>query len=641
MQFKHPELLYALFLLLIPIIIHLFQLRRFQKIAFTNVHFLKNVIIQTRKSSQLKRWLTLLIRLFLFAAIILAFAQPYTSKTNRLNLQSETIIYLDNSFSMEAKGEKGPLLMRSIQDIISNLEQTTNLSLYTNDLTLKDATHKTITNALLNLDYSSNQLDYNAVLLKGKKIFSKETATVKNLILLSDFQQNGQPLVIDPDASIDISLVQLQPLNTANVSIDSVYISKVTASHTELTVKVNSHNSSTINDVSISLFNNENLIAKSSVDGSGGLTTTFTLANNEIINGKITIDDVSLQFDNVLYFNINKPSKINVLSINAADDDFLKRVFTDDEFDYKTTAIDQLNYNDIEDQNLIVLNEIDNIPVALSNALSTFKNDGGHVLIIPSEKITLNSYNQFFKASTSAIFQALDETEKKVTTINYAHPIFDEVFDKKISNFQYPKVNSYYTLNSNNDDILKFEDGKPFLIRKGQTYVFAAALNKNNSNFTSSPLIVPTLYNIGRQSLQLPRLYYNIGTENHYDIHTTLQQDDILKLKKEATEIIPQQRTYSNKVSVITNELPIESGIYQINKSAETLEHISYNYNRSESNLNYFDLSTIDNASVASSIPQVFNTIKSNTNINALWKWFTIFALVLLIIELLILKYFK
>ncbi|MCH7524070.1 MAG: BatA domain-containing protein, partial [Bacteroidetes bacterium] len=43
MQFKYPELLYALLLLLIPIIVHLFQLRKFQKVAFTNVQFLKQV----------------------------------------------------------------------------------------------------------------------------------------------------------------------------------------------------------------------------------------------------------------------------------------------------------------------------------------------------------------------------------------------------------------------------------------------------------------------------------------------------------------------------------------------------------------------------------------------------------------------
>ena len=55
MQFKHPELLYALFLLIVPILIHLFQLRRFQKVKFTNVKFLKAVKLQTRKRSQIKK----------------------------------------------------------------------------------------------------------------------------------------------------------------------------------------------------------------------------------------------------------------------------------------------------------------------------------------------------------------------------------------------------------------------------------------------------------------------------------------------------------------------------------------------------------------------------------------------------------
>ena len=77
MQFKYPELLYALFLLVIPIIVHLFQLRKFQKEEFTNVKFLQRVILQTRKSSQLKKWLTLLSRLLLMACLITAFAQPF------------------------------------------------------------------------------------------------------------------------------------------------------------------------------------------------------------------------------------------------------------------------------------------------------------------------------------------------------------------------------------------------------------------------------------------------------------------------------------------------------------------------------------------------------------------------------------
>ena len=92
MQFKHPEILYALLLLLIPILVHLFQLRRFKKEAFTNVKFLKAVTLQTRKSSQIKKWLILTTRLLLLGAIILAFAQPYFAKTNTFNTKPMLIV---------------------------------------------------------------------------------------------------------------------------------------------------------------------------------------------------------------------------------------------------------------------------------------------------------------------------------------------------------------------------------------------------------------------------------------------------------------------------------------------------------------------------------------------------------------------
>jgi len=103
MQFKNPEILYALFLLLIPIFIHLFQLRRFQKVDFTNVAFLKKVTMQTRKSSTLKKWLVLATRLGMLTAIILTFAQPYNTSSTKIEGEKETVLYIDNSNSMQAK----------------------------------------------------------------------------------------------------------------------------------------------------------------------------------------------------------------------------------------------------------------------------------------------------------------------------------------------------------------------------------------------------------------------------------------------------------------------------------------------------------------------------------------------------------
>ena len=54
MQFKYPELLYALLLLIIPIIVHLFRLRRFEKVDFTNVKFSKTLRLRHVEVHKLK-----------------------------------------------------------------------------------------------------------------------------------------------------------------------------------------------------------------------------------------------------------------------------------------------------------------------------------------------------------------------------------------------------------------------------------------------------------------------------------------------------------------------------------------------------------------------------------------------------------
>jgi hypothetical protein len=640
MQFKNPELLYALLLLLIPIIVHLFQLRRFQKVDFTNVVFLKSVTIQTRKSSQLKKWLTLITRLLLLTAVIISFAQPYFSKDDSFKLDSETVIYLDNSFSMQAKGNQGGLLKRAVQDILESNYNDEKVTFFTNNSTLKNSSSKTIQNDLLQLAYSSNQLDYNAAILKGKALFSKDNSTRKNLILISDFQQLQQGIEIQSDSSINTNLIQLKPVNTNNVSIDSLYVSKINSSNIELTVSLDGSPES-LENLPVSLFNGENLVAKSAVSSTSLNSTTFSIPNNVKMNGKITIDDASLQFDNTLFFNINERSKINVLTINEASDNFLKRIFTDDEFDLQSVQANQLNFNDISKQNLIILNELVSIPVSLSNALQNFTNNGGDVLIIPAIKANINSYNQCLSGIGNATLSNETIADKNITSINYSHPVFNAVFDKQVSNFQYPIVHNYYNINAPESAILSFEDNKPFLVQTANTFVFAASLNAENSNFIASPLIVPTIYNIGRQSLKLPKLYYNIGEENSFDVNTIMQQDAILKLKFDAVEIIPQQQTLSNKVSVVTNETPETASTYAITNNNEVLEHISFNYNRSESNLRFQNLSSIQNATISNSLPELLTNIKSDTNINALWKWFVIFALIFLIIEMLILKYFK
>lgn len=640
MQFKNPEILYALFLLLIPIFIHLFQLRRFQKVAFTNVAFLKKVTIQTRKSSQLKKWLTLLMRLAALACIIIAFAQPFTASKTALNQEKETVVYIDNSFSMQLKGTKGALLERALQDLYDKANTEEKLSWFTNNAERKNSSAQDFKNEVLSVQYSQNQLNPNQVLLKANQLFSKEKGVLKHLILISDFQQKD----VFPDLPDDLKVdaVQLKPLKVSNIALDSLYVASKDASTTQLKVLASKQDDQ-IEEATISLFNNEKLVAKTAVNflQDNHAIATFDIENGSGFIGKLSLNDPNLQFDNSLYFSINKPGKIKVLAINEADGTFLQRLFEKEEFEFIQQALNAMNYNEIPEQNFIVLNELKEIPSSLITALKAFSKAGGSILVIPANEAEVNSYNKFLQTASLGTLSGEINQEKKITKISFAHPLFKDVFEKEVVNFQYPKVNLSYNISTNATPALLFEDNKSFLLQNNKTYFFTAAINKENSNFQNSPLVVPTIYNMALQSLAFPRLYYTIGEENTIAIPVKLASDEILTIKDSLSQFIPMQQTKANYVLMTTVDNPSKGGNYQIVKEKEVLENISFNYARDESNLQYLSPKNWQGVNVHKTIDELFNTISEANSINSFWKWFAIFALVFLLCEMLILKYYN
>jgi len=641
MHFKHPELLYALFLLIIPILIHLFQLRRFEKVTFTNVKFLQAVKLQTRKSSQIKKWITLFTRMLLLACIVLAFAQPFIPKTTAFNKAQETVIYLDNSFSMQAKGRNGSLFNEAVQDIINSIPETESISLYTNTETFRNTSLKTLKKDLIQLEFAPNQLSYEAAYLKGKQLFLDQGDTSKHLILVSDFQQQAKALQFEADSTVQVTLVQPQINDRSNISIDSVYISNTSAETIDLTVTISNQNTP-VDNVSVALYNDDILSSKSAIALDKEAEVIFTMPYNEEINGRLSIEDSGLEFDNSFYFNINAKPKIKVLAINEdAEDAFLKRIYTNDEFDYQSAALDRLNYKLILDQNLIVLNELSSIPKALTEALINFTKNSGKLLIIPKDEININSYNQLLKNTNLNPYADIKKQDKRITKIHYSHPLLKNTFYNKVSNFQYPKVEHTQQFTSNSGAVLSYEDGTAFLMGNSENYVFASPLNQSNSNFKNSQLIVPVLYNIGLQSLNLSKLFYTIGEANSIAIPTSIGQDEILTLADAESAVIPLQKTYSKTVVLETGAFPNTAGILEVKNKNKVIQKLSFNYDRAESQLNYYDLNALENVRLASRLETTINNIKSQANVNALWKWFVIFALAFLIIEMLLLKYLK
>lgn len=640
MLFKHPEILFALFLLLIPIFIHLFQLRRFQRVEFTNVAFLKKVTIQTRKSSKIKKWLILLMRLLALACLIFAFAQPFTASKTALNAKKETVFYIDNSFSMQAKGNKGNLLDRALQDLFDKAGATEKLTWFSNDSERKNSSSQDFKNEILAIGYSQNQLTPSQVLLKADQLFSEEKDVSKQLIVISDYQQWDQFPEI-PDY-LKLDAVQLKPVKTSNIAIDSVFVVSKNSATTQLKVMVSKQGDETT-EVPISLFNNEKLSAKTSVDLSQNSrgSITFDIDASEKFIGKLELSEANVPFDNTLHFSINNPEKIKVLAINETDGNFLQRLFDKGRFQFEQQSFNNLDYNLIPNQNFIVLNGLKDIPSPLATALKSFSDSGGSVLIIPSREAALNSYNSFLSMTAMGTISEEIQQEKKITKIVFSHPLFQGVFEKEVVNFQYPKVNSIYTVKTNASPVLAFEDQRPFLLQKNKTYLFTAAIDAENSNFINSPLVVPTIYNMGLQSLPLPKLYYIIGNQNTFGVPVQLGPDQILAIKDSIEQFIPLQQSKANHVLVTTTDQPNKAGTYQLVKENEILQSVSYNYSRKESRMSYLNAADWQGANLYNSIDDLFDSISEANSINSFWKWFAIFALFFLMCEMLILKFLK
>ena len=233
MLFKHPELLWALFLLLIPIFIHLFQLRRFKKTPFTNVKILQKVVAESRKSNSLKKWLLLLTRLLLLTALIVAFAQPIIPGKSALK-SNEIVIYLDNSLSMQAKMGTGTLMENMVQGLLKSIPIESTFSLFTNDKLFKEVRIENIKNDLLSLPYSNNQLQLEEIYLKAKTLFSEDGDTRKDLVLVSDFQRRMYSPSKDSLSNVNRHLVKSTPENIDNVSIDTVYINSISSENLDI-----------------------------------------------------------------------------------------------------------------------------------------------------------------------------------------------------------------------------------------------------------------------------------------------------------------------------------------------------------------------------------------------------------------------
>jgi len=650
MQFKHPEVFYFLFVLVIPIIVHLFHLQKFQKIAFTNVAFLKKISLETRKSSKLKKWLILTSRLLTFLAILFTFSQPYFSDKKAGN-KNHNIIYLDNSLSLNTNGNNGNELKIVTQKIIEHASASDDFSLITNDSFHSDISKDELDNYLKKIEFTSTRSDLAQKIIEVETKNKVKTNTSYKNILISDFQNyNKNNIEKFTNVNNTFSLVKSNSNQKNNISIDSIYISSNTAQEILISVSIQNQGEEK-NNVPIALYNNSQLINKRSfsIEKNKTKNIEFSIPKTTKFLGKIeiTFNDIFL-FDNIFYFSINSRKKTKVLSIGKISKSF-PRIFTNEDFNFENSTLQNVNYNSIPEKQLIILNELETIPNVLQNTLLQFAKNGGHLLIIPNQKIEIASYNLFFSKINKGSITGIRKDSLKITDINYQHQLFTDVFSKRVDNFQYPSVTKSYQTTFRGDKVISYENKSAFLQEIAnpfsKVYWFSSPIDITSTNFSNSPLIVPTLYNIGQQSLKITRPYYTLQENNSIEIDKKIGKDEILTISNEEDSFIPIQQSYTNKVKLTTNSQPKTAGFYEITLKKDTIETVAYNISSKESILSFYDLQALEksnkNFEIYDSVEGLFSEINQKNKVQWLWKLFLTIAIVSLLLEILILKFFR
>ncbi|MFI5221898.1 MAG: BatA domain-containing protein [Bacteroidia bacterium] len=680
MQFVYPSFLFALGAVAVPILIHLFNFRRYKKIIFSDIRFLRQVQEETKSRQRLKEWLILLARILTISLLVLAFAQPFIpqSETGLLSVQPAVSIYLDNSFSMGNEGKQGVLLetaKNKARAIVNAYGNDKKFQLLTNDfepweqrlIAKNDALHK-----IDEIKLSSSSKLLSTVIDRQKQALGNISQKNFSIYLLSDFQKNFYDLENFPyDSSLSIHFIPVQSNLQHNVFIDSAWlVSPVVQVNTPVQLKVRIRNAGNENAENTAVTLKINGIQKSMINlNCAGQSFTdadvpFTLNTPGWNRGELSLIDYPVTFDDKLFFTLCTSSVDEVLCINSGNENrFIKKLFENDpSFLLVNCGENKIDYSSFGKQKLIILNEPNSLSSGLSAELKKYLETGGTVLVIPPVKMISPDLNNFLSEVNCIHLGNLVKQKLKADHINIHEEIFKDVFQKVSSNMDLPTVNQYYepvkSAATRGVSLMQLNNGMPFIfqsvLNKGKLILLTSPLNEEWTNLPQHSVFVPFMIKLGMGISGTPDLFYSINRDNW--ISSNLERtgiDKVARITGNDADLLADLKTTDGKTKVYIGNRLKKAGVYKLDMSASPTgsdsaltgnqELFALNYSRDESDLKSLDenvLSKIKHASVLKEEPaQLSNIIRHELSGTQLWRVCLLLALLFILIEIFLLKF--
>ncbi len=676
MQFLFPTFLFAMAALAIPIIIHLFYFRRFKKVYFTNVRFLKEVKEETSARSRLRNLLVLLMRLGAVAFLVLAFAQPFIpAKDAEVKKGNKAVsIFIDNSFSMQALSQDVPLIDKAKQrarEAVEAYAPDDEFQILTNDF---EGRHQRLVgrdDALALIDevkVSPAVRELSQVLARQKQALNTAGTANHLAYVISDFQRNITDIANFADSTLELNLIPLQAVQERNISVDSAwFIAPVpmAGQANPIVVKVRNLTEEDAENIRLTIRYGEETkpVGTLSIPAGASVldTANIPIQRTGWHEAELAITDYPVQFDDRYFVAFNVKEEINVLSINESQPNrYLASAFAGMANFKLTNLLSQgLDYSQFSNYELIIANELANISSGLAFELKQYVENGGNLLVFPSRNANIASYRSFLSAFPANELQRFEEQARNVGDVNTEEFVFSDVFENKSANLKLPATTGNFRLteygNRREERLLTYRDGGAYLakyrIGEGQVYLCAAPLDENFNNLVrNGEIFIPMLYKMAISAGQGQRVAYTIGRDETITArHLATSSDIVYKLQGQAEEFIPEQRIIGSKVFLNVNNQVQEAGYYTLFLNRDNpLGKYAFNYDRKESILEYYTPGAL--AEFAGPLANVIDVsdnalltaqIEEQSQGISLWRWCLILALLFLGAEVLLLRFWR
>ncbi len=617
MSFVYPNFLWALLLLIIPIIIHLFNFRKYKTVYFSKVSFLTEIVEDSKSGNKLKELLVLLSRLLIITCLVLAFAQPFIPLNGQKNTENITSIFIDNSFSMQAQGQDGDLLnevKNKAIDLVKTLEENEKINLLTSELLAKDQrfySKSEIIDRIKEIDLSPINNQLSTVLNLQTDLLNKsEGKSNKRIFLFSDFQKSTSTLEDFNQKEVPLFYFQPQAEIKGNIYIDSVWFESPVQrvnSPIEVFFRVVNQSKDEANDLNVKLTINEqekgwkriNIPPNSYVTES----IAFTNSKSGLKQAKLHIETNQLFFDDDFYFTYNINDKINILLIKEGQTSKnIEQLYALSNFyNYKVVDINQVKQEDFINQQLIIVQNCNQLPSGVKDKLTETLKNGTTVCLIPGANADKNNWNSFLNTHHLPNLITAFSPNADLNYFNSEDPLYYGVFETNPKNYKYAKVFKTYNLNISSShnfvSLFNYNSTEPFLYYakndNGRIFFQTSPLLLEWTNFQNHALFGVTYLRMAETSTLEKNLYFVLGESTPYPLYQNIDEKQQIHLidKTQQIDLIPLLVNATTSRELVFDQIESnikQAGFYTLTNSTENIyegfnDVIAFNYSRQES----------------------------------------------------------